>query len=75
MPSQSDVSVKLARLLYRTKIVYAVIGPPLVTGSYHVMVTKSRDQVVVGAEGLLGGEAARTESGSVNSPYPIPLRA
>jgi hypothetical protein len=75
LPSQSDVSVKLARLLSRTKILYAVIGPPFVTGSDHEMVTKSRVQVVVGAEGLLGGEAASTESVAVNSPYPISLRA
>jgi hypothetical protein len=50
--------------------VYDVIGPPFVSGSDQVIVTKSLLQVVVGASGLEGLEAAKTDIISENSPYP-----
>lgn len=45
-----------------------MIGPPLVSGSDQVIVTKSLVQVVVGASGLDGLEAASTDNACESSP-------
>lgn len=57
-------------LLSLRTIAYEVIGPPLVSGSFHEIVTRSRVHVVTGASGLDGLDAASTDNTSVNSPYP-----
>jgi len=47
-----------------------VIGPPLVSGSDQLTVTKSLVQLVVGVTGFEGLAAAKTETSDELSPKP-----